>query len=83
MGDKISELSFKLISHRLTTEQQNEQIEQTAIALANQRDQQEELESKAGDLNAHGDYILNKVKAAESLKDLYKGKTFGFISEFH
>ena len=83
LGDKISELSFKLISHRLTTEQQNEQIEQTAIALANQRDQQEELESKAGDLNAHGDYILNKVKAAESLKRFIQGQDLWlYIKDF-
>jgi superfamily II DNA/RNA helicase len=74
LGEKISELSYQLISHRLTPEQQEQQIEQTAIALANQKEQQEELESKAGDLTAHGDYILNKVKAAESLKRFIQGK---------
>ena len=74
LGEKITELSYQLISHRLTPKQQEEQIEQTAIALANQKEQQEELESKAGDLTAHGDYILNKVKAAESLKRFIQGK---------
>jgi hypothetical protein len=74
LGEKISELTYKLISHELTPKEQNEKIEQTAIALANQKDQEEKLESMAGDLTAHGDYILNKVKAAESLRRFIEGK---------
>jgi len=67
LGEKIRQLTNKLLSEHLTEEQEIERIEQTAQALANLKSKEEELEEQAGNLIAHGGYILNQVKAAKEL----------------
>ena len=68
LGDHITSLTSELMSHQLTPEQERECIERTYIAVENTRRQQDELEAKASHLIAHGDYILNRVRAAHELK---------------
>ena len=68
LGEKVRELTEHLIRHQLTPDEQSEQIEQAAIAIEMNRSQEEQLERDAGNLLAHSDYILNKIKTAHNLK---------------
>ena len=68
LGDQIRELTSELLSRPLTPEQEKKRIDDTFIAIENIRQQQEELESNAAHLIAHGGYILEKVKAAHEFK---------------
>ena len=63
----IQQLTRDLFSRRLTPEQEEERIEQTAQAIENARVYKERLENAAADLTAYGDYILRQVKAARDL----------------
>ena len=63
----IQQLTRDLFSRRLTPEQEEERIEQTAQAIENARVYEERLENAAADLTAYGDYILRQVKAARDL----------------
>lgn len=67
LGEKINKLTRALFSHKLTTDQENEQIEQTALAIERLRSEEEELEKHAENLVAHSEHILEKVKAAHLL----------------
>lgn len=73
LGDKIRELSLELLAHELTPEQEEERIEQTRLAVARTKREQEELEEEAAHLAAHGDYVLNKVKAAKQMRRYIDG----------
>lgn len=68
LGEKIQELSYYLLSHHLTPEQEEHRIEQAELALARTVREQEELEEEASHLAAHGDYVLNQVKAARQMR---------------
>ncbi|WP_299018074.1 SNF2-related protein [uncultured Photobacterium sp.] len=77
IGDEIKKMSIALLKDHLNAEEEIERIEQTEQALANLKRQNEILENEAAGLVAHGDFILNRVKAAKELqryvtnKDLY------------
>ena len=68
LGEKIQELGYYLLSHNLTPEQEDHRIEQAQLALARTVREQEELEEEAAHLAAHGDYVLNQVKAARQMR---------------
>lgn len=68
LGEKIQELGYYLLSHNLTPEQEVHRIEQARLALARTVREQEELEEEAAHLAAHGDYVLNQVKAARQMR---------------
>ena len=70
LGDEVRKLTIELLSKHLTPEQEEERIEQTAQALVTIRKQEERLEEEAAKLIAHGDYILNQVRAARELNRL-------------
>ena len=74
LGHKIRSLTFDLLRHDLTKEQEQERIEQTASAIANEKQNQEELETEAAGLAAHGDYVLNKVSAAKEMRRFIDGE---------
>ncbi len=74
LGGEIKKLTDSLLSSQLTLEQENERIEQTAQALANLREKERLLEDQAGNLIAHGAYILNQVKAAKELNRYISGE---------
>ena len=67
LGDEIRTMTMDLLSANMTPEQEQERIEQAAQALANRQQQEQKLESEAVNLVAHGDYILNQVRAARDL----------------
>ena len=68
LGDKITTLTMDLLRNKLSPGQEEERIDQTAFALENYRLQEDELETEAGNLIAHGDFILNQVRAARDLE---------------
>jgi hypothetical protein len=75
LGDQVNELTHYLFSHRLTPEQEAARIEQSRIAIAQTARQQEELEEEAAHLAAHGDYVLNQVKAARQMRRYIDAET--------
>jgi SNF2 family DNA or RNA helicase len=74
LGERIQELTSYLFTHELEPWQEEEQIEQTAMAIANKKEDEDRLEKEAGNLIAHGDYILNQVKAAKELERCITGE---------
>lgn len=67
LGDEVRKLTIDLLSRHLSAQEQEARIDQTAQAMENLRQQQEQLESEAGHLVAYGDYILNQVRAAKDM----------------
>ena len=83
LGEKIRRLTFELLSHDLTPEQEIERIEQTTAAIANEKQNQEYLEDQAAGLAAHGDYVLNRVDAAREMRRYIDGvNLWGYIRDF-
>lgn len=68
LGEQISSLTTDLLCRPLTPEQEQQRIEQTAMAIERIRHDQEELEKQASHLIAHGGYILDEVQAAHQFK---------------
>jgi len=68
LGDEIRKLTEDLLFGKLTPEQEEERIEQTEAALSFIKAQEERLEAEAGNLVAHGDYILNQIRAAREMQ---------------
>lgn len=73
LGERVGKLTSQLLSNHLTAAQQEAMIDQTALALANLRQEHEELEDNASHLVAYGDYILNKVHAAKEMRRWISG----------
>lgn len=68
LGDEIFKMSYELLSHDLSPEKENEIILQTEQAIIQNQRQSEQLENQAVNLIAHGQYIQEKVKAAQDLQ---------------
>lgn len=83
LGEQIKKLSYELLTHKLTPEQQINRIEQTSLALANLEQQEETLELAATHLMAHGDFTQNKVKAAKEQGRYIKGSDlYDYVNDF-
>ena len=83
IGKEIQELSYELLSHKLTEEQIKQRIDSSAMAIENNNKIREELESKSVQLLAHGDYIQNKVKAANELGRYISGlDLYNYVKDF-
>lgn len=67
IGDTIQRLESRLLTTRLTPEQEDEEIQRAALALENVRRRQEELERNASQMMAHGGLILERIAAAQEL----------------
>ena len=74
LGESIRNLTMDLLRGGLSPQQEEDRIEQTAMAVATYRRHEEELEQEAGNLIAHGDYILNQVRAARELSRWITGE---------
>lgn len=61
LGSPIREMTIKLLDPKLTNRQKEKAIDQTAQALEVRKRQEEQLESEAGSLVQHGDYILERI----------------------
>lgn len=83
LGDEIRSLGYYLLSHKLSAEQEQKRIDQARVAIETVNRQQEQLESEATKLIAHGDFIQNKVKAANELGRYIRGEDLlNFVKDF-
>lgn len=64
LGEQIQELTADLLTGRLTPDEEEQRIAQTALALERQSQSERALEEQAGQLIAHSDHILKRVHAA-------------------
>ncbi|EGV18788.1 SNF2-related protein [Thiocapsa marina] len=83
LGDEIRKLTYELLSHKLTPEQEIARIEQTRLAVETTNRLQEELEEESTRLIAHGDFIQNKVRAARELGRYLRGEDLlAYVRDF-
>ncbi len=83
LGDEVRKLTTDLLSGHFTDEQQESRIDQTAQALANLDQEQQNLESQASHLVAYGDYILNEIRAAHELNRWIDGEDLrAYVTDF-
>lgn len=83
LGDEIRTLSYELLSHRLTPEQEQARIDKARVAIENVSRMQDKLEAEASSLIAHGDFIQNKVKAAQELGRFIRGlDLLAYVQDF-
>lgn len=83
LGERIRKMTYEILSHDLTPEQEVDRIRQTQLAIAAEKRQQEELEDEAGQLAAHGDYVLNKVSAAKEMRRFIDGRSLWvYVKDF-
>ena len=83
LGEQMRKLAYELLSHRLTPEQMNRRIDSTAVAIENTQRHQIQLESEAANLIAHGEYIQNKVRAADEVGRYIRGEDLlAYVRDF-
>lgn len=68
LGEQVRDLTFDLLSHKMTPAEEEQRIQVTEIAIEHIKRTQEELENEAMHFAAHGDYVLNQVRAAREMK---------------
>lgn len=67
IGQTIQKLENKLLTEKLTPEQEEQEIERARLALENVRRRQEDLEKNAAQMMAHGGLVLDRISAAQEL----------------
>lgn len=67
IGETIKKLESRLLTSKLSEEEENTEIERASIALENIKIRQDELEKNAAQMIAHGGLILDRISAAEEL----------------
>lgn len=67
IGQTIQKLETKLLTEKLSPEQEEQEIERARLALENVRKRQEELEQNAAQMMAHGGLVLDRITAAQEL----------------
>lgn len=83
LGEEIRRLSYELLSHKLTPEQEQARIDRASVAIENLNRQQADLEREATQLIAHGDFIQNKVRAAKELGRFIRGEDLlAYVKDF-
>ncbi len=65
LGEPIREMTMKLLDTKLTDQQKDDVIDQTAQALENKRQEEDQLEDEAGALVQHGDYIRERIMESQ------------------
>lgn len=67
IGETIQRLEAKLLTSKLTPEEEDDEIERARLALENVRLRHEELERNAAQMIAHGGLVLDRIDAAREL----------------
>lgn len=67
IGETIQRLESKLLTSKLTPDEEEAEIERARLALENVRLRQEELEKNAAQMIAHGGLVLDRIAAAKEL----------------
>jgi hypothetical protein len=83
LGEMIREMSFDLLRHELSDEEENEVIEQTRVAVEQRARIEDNLEQEAGRLVAHGDYLQQRIAAARQLNRYVTSEDLqSYVSDF-
>lgn len=83
LGEMIREMSFDLLRHDLSDEEENEVIEQTRVAVEQRARIEDSLEQEAGRLVAHGDYLQQRIAAARQLNRYVTSEDLqSYVSDF-
>ncbi len=83
LGKEISRMTSDLFKHRLTKREEERRIDQTQLAIEEKNRRQKMLEEEAPNLVAHGDFIINKVRAAKELGRFIRGEDlYVYASDF-
>ena len=83
LGEEVKKLERDLFTDKLTPDQQEDRISQTAQALETKKREEERLESEAAHLVAYGDYILQQVQAAKDMNRwINGGDLFAYVTDF-
>ncbi len=68
LGEQIREMTKELLNPKLSDDEKRRVVDQTAQALENKRQEEVQLESEAGSLVQHGDYILQNIAESRELR---------------
>ena len=68
LGEPVRGMTQKLVDPTLTDEQRAEAIDQTALAVENRKNVEEDLEGQAGTLLHHGDYVIEQIGKTKKLR---------------
>jgi hypothetical protein len=83
LGEMIREMSFDLLRHDLSDEEEIKVIEQTRIAVEQRSRIEESLEQEAGRLVAHGDYLQQRISAARQMNRYVTSEDLqSYVSDF-
>jgi hypothetical protein len=83
MGRVIKNMTKELFSHQLSPEEETQRIEQSLMALEESQRQHKLLEAEAPNLVAHGDFIINKVRAANDLgRFIRSDDLYAYVTDF-
>ena len=74
LGEPMRDITIKLFDPKLSLEQKEAAIEQTAQALENRQREEEQLEQEAGSLVRHGDYILERIMESRGRNRWLRGE---------
>lgn len=67
LGEPIREMTLKLLDPTLTDEQKTEIVDKAREVLAYRKNEEDKLETEAGSLVRHGDYIMEKIRETREL----------------
>ena len=83
LGDMVRSMSFDLLRHHLSPEEENRVIEQTRIAVEQRAKIENDLEKDAARLVAHGDYLQHRVALARDLNRYVTSEDLrAYVSDF-
>ncbi len=83
LGEPIRRMSYELLRHDLTPQQETEVIEQTRLALSRNARDEEQLELEAGRLMAHGGWLQARIDTARELHRYVTGDDlFAYVRDF-
>jgi superfamily II DNA or RNA helicase len=83
LGEQVREMSYELLRHHLSPEEEAAVIEQTRIAMENNAQLANRLEEQASRLVAHGDYLQIRINAARDLnRYVSSGDLLVYVKDF-
>lgn len=83
LGDRVLDMSARLLFHELSPEEEIAVIDQTSVAVEQQTRIETELEQEAGRLVAHGDYLQHRITASRDLNRYVTSEDLeAYVSDF-
>jgi len=83
IGRVIKKMTKELFSHQLSPEEEIQRIELNLQVVAETQLRQEKLEAEAPNLVAHGEFIMNKVRAAKELgRYVRSDDLYAYVTDF-